>query len=309
MENMVINMEISVDLPKYNGYGVTHPDILFIKNGFKGYKYWLFYTPYPPNEAENPCLVRSNDGFSFTENGIDNPVVSIKDRDVGIFEKDHLADPDVLFHNRELYLFYTGVGLSTIDDHTISNTKSNFGQSEHICMVKSEDGINWSRASNKPIIGNAMEPSVVRDNNAFKMWFARKERYDINEGIPSIYKSIWITESNDLFNWSSPVKVFEWDQNVGHPDVIKNGDRYEMHFVKTDLPIIHWSTHTAISDDGHKWKIDDSIVSFPSIAGPRTGTYRSSSCLVGDSRITYMSHLRNTPIHGISVLVGDDVGC
>ena len=44
--------------------GIVHPSILFRKDGWSGYRYWLAYTPYPEyrSEHENPCVAASNDG-------------------------------------------------------------------------------------------------------------------------------------------------------------------------------------------------------------------------------------------------------
>lgn len=39
----------------------THPKVLYFKDGWNGYKYWMAYTAYPfaDDTAENPCLAVS----------------------------------------------------------------------------------------------------------------------------------------------------------------------------------------------------------------------------------------------------------
>jgi hypothetical protein len=56
--------------PTYDGSGqAMHPDILFFKTKFKGYRFYLAMTPYTDSydRVENPSLLVSNDGFHFTE--------------------------------------------------------------------------------------------------------------------------------------------------------------------------------------------------------------------------------------------------
>ena len=45
----------------------NHPDVLYFKDGFHGYKYYMAYTPYAysNDRVENPCILVSNDGVNF----------------------------------------------------------------------------------------------------------------------------------------------------------------------------------------------------------------------------------------------------
>ena len=46
-----------------------HPKVLYFENGWKGYEFWMAYTPYPKGQTsmENPCIAVSHDGFSWFE--------------------------------------------------------------------------------------------------------------------------------------------------------------------------------------------------------------------------------------------------
>ena len=57
-------------IPLYGASGVVHPDVLYFSGGKDGYEYWMVYTPYPPGSKENPSIVRSNDGITWTDAGI-----------------------------------------------------------------------------------------------------------------------------------------------------------------------------------------------------------------------------------------------
>lgn len=45
-----------------------HPKVLYFKDGWNGYKFWMAYTPYPASQtgAENPCIAVSQDGLNWS---------------------------------------------------------------------------------------------------------------------------------------------------------------------------------------------------------------------------------------------------
>lgn len=60
--NAVTNPKV-LSIPTYDlNPSVGHPSVEYIPQGFKGYKYWMAYTPFPAEARENPCIVVSNDG-------------------------------------------------------------------------------------------------------------------------------------------------------------------------------------------------------------------------------------------------------
>lgn len=69
-----------LNIPTYvkGDNSVVHPSVLYFKNKWNGYKYWMAMTPYTNtnNEYENPSIVVSNDGIEWIEpEGISNPIV------------------------------------------------------------------------------------------------------------------------------------------------------------------------------------------------------------------------------------------
>lgn len=64
--------------PTPDGSGeTTHPCVVFIPGGWRGYRYWMAVTPYPAadSEQENPCILRSNDGDTWAApTGLTNPI-------------------------------------------------------------------------------------------------------------------------------------------------------------------------------------------------------------------------------------------
>lgn len=65
-------------VPTHEGSGsVTHPSILHAPGGWKGYEYWMAFTPYPMGREahEDPNIVASNDGDVWVvPAGLTNPI-------------------------------------------------------------------------------------------------------------------------------------------------------------------------------------------------------------------------------------------
>lgn len=91
-------------IPTYTGGGqCTHPSVIYIEDGFAGYKYWMGMTPYPNgnDDYENPSLVASNDGINWeVPSGITNPLAPKPSH--------HNSDVCLAWDetNRILYLYY-----------------------------------------------------------------------------------------------------------------------------------------------------------------------------------------------------------
>jgi hypothetical protein len=53
----------------------AHSSIWYFSNAWNGAKYYNWYTPYPSEEDENPYLAYSDDGITWDDSGISNPLV------------------------------------------------------------------------------------------------------------------------------------------------------------------------------------------------------------------------------------------
>lgn len=93
-------------IPVYNnpnGYQATHPSVLYFKNGWNGYKFWMGYTPYEySNELlENPSVAASNDGVNWeVPTGLTNPLEATDTLDM------HYSDPHLVFVNSQIEYWY-----------------------------------------------------------------------------------------------------------------------------------------------------------------------------------------------------------
>ncbi|KPL05541.1 MAG: hypothetical protein AMJ73_00340 [candidate division Zixibacteria bacterium SM1_73] len=206
-----------LNIPQYGALGAVHPDMLFFPDGEDEYKYWMFYTPYPPETHENPSLVRSNDGMNFVDNGVRNPLIVRTEP----WENRHLADPDVIKVGDKWYMYYMG---------------RERGGTACISLAISDDGKNWIKYDSNPVIKPTQNwennwvgaPALYHDGLKFWMWFCGGYAKGI-ELASSVDGEDWIRENN-----GDPVltgTVWEWDAGgVSHPDVICHKDTLWMYY-------------------------------------------------------------------------------
>ena len=100
-----------LELRHWNANGVDtgdspmlHPTALYFPQGVDGYKFYLYYTPYPGETDENPVLMRSNDGVHFDATGVTNPLFTYGMQPP--FDTQNLADPEVYKVGDTWMLFY-----------------------------------------------------------------------------------------------------------------------------------------------------------------------------------------------------------
>ena len=125
-------------LPCGRGLGCLHPHA--VHNPRDQAPYWLFYTPYPPDEAELPYLARSTDGVRFHCRGVHNPL--LERGEYGSWDSRHLADVDIIRVGGTWYMYYAGASW-------VRGTKR-----VAIGLALSDDGMVWRKVS-RPVL----EPS------------------------------------------------------------------------------------------------------------------------------------------------------
>jgi|GEM_PF-2888962 len=91
-------------IPTSDGTGqCVHPSVVYLPEGFGGYKYWMAMTPYPNlnYETEFPEIVASNDGVTWeVPEGITNPIDT---------DDSFMPDPSLVYDspNKQLVVYYT----------------------------------------------------------------------------------------------------------------------------------------------------------------------------------------------------------
>ncbi len=147
---------IALTTPDGSGQAV-HPDVIRLDEPFRGYRYWMAYTPYPfgDERLENPCIRASTDGLNWERvAGCPDPIFAAPE-DV----KGHHADPELVFRNGRLTMLFmtTTVGEALA---TISHTETS-------------DAVTWSDA--KPICRDdwIVSPCVAADDDGYILWYVQ----------------------------------------------------------------------------------------------------------------------------------------
>lgn len=139
---------------------VTHPSVVFERNGWNGYRYWMAYTPYPSSNSayENPCICASNNGVDFElPVGAANPLFP---RPVTGYNSDtHLYLSD---DKSKLMLIWRARGIN------ISGTNYNV-----LYVTESTDGRNWTSPVNiwQGVVGSSDmgSPSLWHDGASWNI--------------------------------------------------------------------------------------------------------------------------------------------
>lgn len=194
-----------------------HPSVLYFKNGWNGFKYWMVETPYPIGAStyrdrwECPSIHVSNDGVSWSVPlGLSNPIDDLTEKQ--IINKDFFSDPHLVYVDNHIECFYR-YSRRLID-----------GFHNYLVRKTSSNGINWH---NKEILIDMMDknfshtlgdivrsPSIVYDERHYKMWYVD----NIN---PNGRKHICFTTSIDGKNWQPHKKCILLGKNINpwHIDV------------------------------------------------------------------------------------------
>ena len=141
----------------YSPGHVLHPSVLYFPGGWKGYRYWMGYTPYPDavSDYENPCVCASNDGLTWIAMG-PQPLVSWpgvggynSDTDLAY---DHVQDRLLLVFRRKLpadvqklYIMSTTDGTSW-SPFSVIYTSANEGTATSTDIMSPSlvfNGTNW----------------------------------------------------------------------------------------------------------------------------------------------------------------------
>lgn len=111
------------------GGQTTHPSVVYVPEGWNGFKYWMAHTPYPGgnDDHEDPNIVASNDGIRWVvPAGLTNPL----DDQTG--QPEYNSDVDLQLFEGTMYLFFRRFD------------PNKRGAEEQILMMTSEDGRFWT---------------------------------------------------------------------------------------------------------------------------------------------------------------------
>jgi len=245
------------NIPTYDGSGIcTHPDVIYFPGGWNGYKYWMAFTPYSDSTHENPSIVVSNDGATWTvPTGLNNPIDPAP-------SNGHNADPDIVYNDTadELWIYYI---------------ECENGNTTYLKRKTSTDGIHWSSEQNIMSAPDyqIVSPSIVKRGSTYHMWYVDSGVSGCSAGSTTVYHRT----SSDGVSWSAPETVTITQPPgtggyvVWHPNVIyvpaKN--EYWMVFAAylSGSTCMHTKLFFANSTDGINWETYDIAMLIPSEPG------------------------------------------
>ena len=275
------NSQSFLEIPTaYKSTQANHPDVLYFKNGFHGYKYWMACTPYPDSidKFENPHILVSNDGISFyVPKGLKNPIVNTPNDNM---QGGHLSDTDLMYKNNMLILHY------------VYNKRGVLGPAKFYRVI-SRDGIKWSSPeliyeSKQTVQGYS--PAFVAEGKLTKMWFISGEG-SFNYVQSKDNEKTWESAKNcniDLGEWKS------W-----HVDVIKTDKGYEGLMCAKNPGVKTRAVFYIRSTDGINWSSSKYPIIFPTeTSWDSAEVYRSTMIKLGnDYKLWYSARSKANKWH------------
>lgn len=193
-----------------------HPSVVYQKEGWNGFKYWMVITPYPKGKLpykdrwECPCIYCSNDGINWrTPDGFMNPLDDLTDEEIA--NKDFFSDPHLVFKGKDLECWYR-----------ISHNHNN-DRDTYLLRKNTNNGNQWSERellfnpTNAEAVGNlgdmVRSPAIIYSRE-YKMWYV-DNKYNRGE------RKVCYTSSADGKKWVKRIEcqIKGKDINPWHIDV------------------------------------------------------------------------------------------
>ncbi|KEH97016.1 hypothetical protein [Clostridium massiliodielmoense] len=231
--------------PTYDGSNqAVHPKVLYFKNGWNGYKYWMGITPYPfsNDDYENPQILVSNDGIKFKSPKRDNkPLFVPQDVNKG----GHYSDIHMCMVNGTLEVYFRYNPAKT-------EKKQPDNHKNYIYVTKSKDGLNWT--DKKLVLDNDtfkvkcayLSPIINFEDGKYKVWFTN---YD---------GELYYTETTDWKNFKELKRCNFVGKGkklkIWHQDLIKTDVGYEFVCCAYGEVFLNQNLYYASSQDGINFK-------------------------------------------------------
>ena len=299
-------------IPQYGAAGIVHPDVVYFPEGNDGYKYWMTYTPYTSGPLyENPSIVRSNDGITWTAAGIANPV--IPPGTAGAFNDLENADPDFLYvadynkwfmvwdggntatDSRRIALAYSSDGKTWIQ---YNGTTVNGNTNPVILSGNDSQGQTWERLGT---VSKVSVPTLYYENSIFYLYYA-EEASGNNRGRVGLATFTWNdatqTVTNLARNPNNPIINLPEDtvfkSGIGHIDIAKSpdGSQYWMYGIRETVDTSVFELVKLSSTNRITWSYDGVLLE-PGASGNWDGKdiYRSAPVVDQTGRIVLFNNV------------------
>lgn len=261
------NVRDPLNIPTYEGSGqTTHPSVLYFKEGWNGYKFWMVHTPYPnaDNQYENPSIVASNNNVNWVEPA-PNPIALL------LPENTFQSDPCIFMNRNTKELWF----------------RATTGTPTEMYRMTSMDGANWTERE-KLFDTDSFEmvrsQTVRMVDGKYSMWYTSGSTSDV---------TLKYAESTDGKNWTNVRELeIELDElfTWWHGDVIVDNGFYEM-VIMCQSDTEPWSVFYTYSYDNIEWKPAMLLVkpTTNSLRFDNSDLYRPAWVMVEDEYFLYYS--------------------
>ncbi len=248
------------DPPSPDGQPV-HPSVVYVDNGWCGWRYWMAYTPYPggDDQHEDPCVVVSQDGNTWTvPAGLTNPLDNA---------------PGSPVYNSDPFLLVDGVMRliwRRFDDTAL-------GAEESLWMRTSADGITWTPKvkiyESDKTVRRLVSPSLVQVDGVWHMFAV--------DLVPAPTHVVHLTAESITGPWSTPT-VATLCMRAGKMAWHMHVQRVGSQFVALVADTLQGGTGAregdlllATSDDGTVWTVG-AVPVVPRVGEYHTDLYQAS---------------------------------
>ena len=282
-------------LNPYGNFQNIHPKVLYFKDGWNGYKWWMAYTPYPfgNTRQENPCLAVSNNGLDWgVPEGFENiPLEEWNDIEGSYNNDTHLVFRDDL--NR-LEIWWRTVYSET--------------RVVHLKRRTSTDGVNWTETeimfTGTQDTDDHISPALIYEDGKYKMLSVNTENN---------IRVLRYSESVDGKNWGERVHtdvewggIFPW-----HMDFVKDNGKYKM--VMQGLEHMGGNNTASLyymeSQDLISWTKPVKILSPSALPDSfdNQGIYRSSLVIIDGVYYVFYSAISTTGERAMALSYGENI--
>lgn len=205
-----------LSIKTFDGYNQPyHPSVLYKKEGWNSYKYWMVLTPYPmkaepyKDRWECPCIYTSNNGIDWTILKNCYPLDDLITSEIE--SRDFFSDPHLVIKKNTLECWYRIT-------HRYNNDMDTY-----IIKRTSTDGINWSKREEmiSPLnndvlisLGDMVRSPAIIWEKEYLMWYVDNKK---NIG----QRKLCFSKSKDGKTWAKRINcILEGKEtNPWHIDV------------------------------------------------------------------------------------------
>lgn len=237
-----VHLAIPTPDPQSNDGEPVHPSIVYVEDGWQGYRYWMAYTPYAggDDQYEDPCIVASQDGTHWdVPAGLTNPLDDA---------------PGGSTYNSDPYLVLDGSTMRLVW-RRFDDTAT--GAEESLWMRTSTDGATWTSKvkiyESDKTVRRLLAPSLVLVDGTWHMWAV--------DLVPTVTQVVHLTASSITGPWSAPsvcTLPMPSGKMAWHMHVQRVGSQYVALVADTlqgGTGAREGDLFLATSDDGETWAV------------------------------------------------------